>query len=383
MTSGHNGHPAVTADDIVTELDATATPDTPAAQAAPDDGGTVSLRRLADVEPTRIEWLWPGYLAHGKIHLLDGDPKLGKSTLLLDLAARISTGAPWPDGHPGGHPADVVLLSAEDGLADTIRTRLDAAGADTTRVHAITGIRDTGDHDALERLPSIPRDLGRILTAIETIRPALIIIDPLMAYLGPSADAHRDQDVRRALAPLARLAETLQSAVVLVRHLTKAAGADPLRRGGGSIGIIGAARIALLLARDPTHTDRIILATSASNISTTPPSLACRVITDPDHDSARITWESHPVHYTAADLLDAASLTPGDRAERNDADTWLHDYLTDHDGTASYQDIQKAAAEHHIPARTLRRARHRIGATVTRQGYPARATWTLPTPPTP
>src|SRR4051812_25340935 len=90
--------------------------------------------RLADVFPEKVAWLWPGRIPAGKITVLDGDPGLGKSTLALDLAARVSMGASMPDGSSGVGRASVVLLSAEDGLADTIRPRLDAAGADASRV---------------------------------------------------------------------------------------------------------------------------------------------------------------------------------------------------------------------------------------------------------
>src|SRR5438309_479207 len=100
---------------------------------------------LADVEHEPVEWLWPGYILYRKLAILDGDPGMGKSTLSLDIAARVSAGAPMPDGsmcRPGG----VLLLTAEDGLGDTVRPRLEAAGADLTRVVA----------NCADKLPSLP-----------------------------------------------------------------------------------------------------------------------------------------------------------------------------------------------------------------------------------
>ena len=98
--------------------------------------------RLSEVTPQRIEWLWPGRFALGKLTLLSGDPGLGKSFVTLDMAARISNGVPWPDSPTVPNPrGSVVLLSAEDDLADTIRPRLDAAGADVERITAIEGVR--------------------------------------------------------------------------------------------------------------------------------------------------------------------------------------------------------------------------------------------------
>ena len=96
------------------------------------------------------------WLALGKLALVDGDPGLGKSAMTLDLAARVSAGRLFPDG-AGCEAGGVVLLSAEDGLTDTIRPRLDAAGADTSRILALATVHDEDGH---ERLLSIPEDLG-------------------------------------------------------------------------------------------------------------------------------------------------------------------------------------------------------------------------------
>src|SRR5262249_38270399 len=91
---------------------------------------------LSEVQPERVEWLWPGRIARGKITIVDGDPGRGRSVLTVDMAARITTGRAWPDG-AGCPRGGVVVMSAEDGLADTIRPRLDAAGADSSKVVAL------------------------------------------------------------------------------------------------------------------------------------------------------------------------------------------------------------------------------------------------------
>jgi RecA-family ATPase len=106
---------------------------------------------LSEVKPESVWWLWPGRLPLGKLAVLDGDPGLGKSAVTLDLAARVSAGLDLPDGGRCG-PAGVVLLSAEDGLADTIRPRLDAAGADTERIVALSTV---ADGTAAERMISL------------------------------------------------------------------------------------------------------------------------------------------------------------------------------------------------------------------------------------
>lgn len=166
---------------------------------------------LSDVQPEKVDWLWPGHLARGKLALLDGDPGVGKSTITIDIAARITRGLAWPDDGTAG-VGGVVILTAEDGIADTVRPRLDAAGGDATRVRVIPFLRtSSGD----ERLPTIPDDLDAVEIAIQDVGAALLIVDPLMAYLGPGTNSYRDQDVRRALSPLANLAERTRVACLV------------------------------------------------------------------------------------------------------------------------------------------------------------------------
>jgi hypothetical protein len=374
--------PPMTADSILTEVGATATLNALHAQhdqAPAQAAELVSLVRLSDVQPERIDWLWPGYLARGKLHVIDGDPGLGKSTLTADLAARITTGAPWPDAQPGCLPAGVVLLSAEDGLADTIRPRLDAADADVERVVALTGVRylDPDAGEVLERMPVLPRDIGRIRYAVQQVGATLVVIDPLMAYLGSDINSYRDQDVRRGLAPLARMAEDCGAAVILVRHLTKGGGPNAIYRGGGSIGIIGAARIGYTVVRDPDDDGRVIVAGTKANIAVMPPSLAYRLVSVPEHGCARVEWDTGPVSYTAVDLLAAATESPDERGERRDAVDWLRCYLIDQGGCAAVAEIMKAAKAEGISERTVRRARVSIGATIQRGGFPSRSDWQL------
>ena len=158
---------------------------------------------LSEVESEKVSWLWPSWLALGKLALVDGDPGLGKSAMTLDLAARVSAGKAFPDGAES-EASGVVLLSAEDGLKDTIRPRLDAAGADTSKILSLAMVPDGDGHD---RLLSIPEDLGLIEEGIRRVGARLVVVDPLMAFLSANTNSHRDQDVRRALAPLAGLAE--------------------------------------------------------------------------------------------------------------------------------------------------------------------------------
>ena len=89
--------------------------------------------------PRRVEWLWEPYLARGKLSILDGDPGVGKSLVTVDLAARLSRGGPLPDGTPAGRPHVTLFLNAEDSVADTVRPRAEAAGADLDKLLFVTG----------------------------------------------------------------------------------------------------------------------------------------------------------------------------------------------------------------------------------------------------
>jgi RecA-family ATPase len=230
--------------------------------------GRAPIGQLArDIEPEHVTWVWPGRLAAGKVSVFDGDPGLGKSTQTLDIAARISRGALLPGCATPSKGQGVVILSAEDGAADTIVPRLRAAAANLDRVFILQGVRSQdGNEDAV----TLPGHLSVVEQAITDVDAALLIVDPLMAYLGADTNAHRDQDVRRALAPLAAMLERTSCAGLLIRHLNKGQAGSALYRGGGSIGIIGAARFGLLVARDPDDDEARILAPTKCNIGPHP-----------------------------------------------------------------------------------------------------------------
>src|SRR5262245_4712530 len=170
---------------------------------------------LSSVQPERVEWLWPGRIPLGKLTIIDGDPGLGKSVLTLDLAARVTRGQAMPcePREPGEEcePAGVVLLSAEDGLADTIRPRLEAAGAHVDRVLAIESV-PVGEGS---RPPVLPDDIPLVRLACRRMEAKLVIVDPLMAYISAEHSAHKDQDIRRAMHPLAQMADETGVAVVV------------------------------------------------------------------------------------------------------------------------------------------------------------------------
>jgi hypothetical protein len=322
------------------------------------------LVSLADVQPTAIDWLWPSRLAAGKITLLVGDPGLGKSWLSLDLAARLSRGAAWPDG--GVAPrASTVLLSAEDALDDTIRPRLDALGADVTQIHALTAIRAADG----ERTPVLTRDLARLERAVTATRAKLVTIDPLSAYLG-DADSHRDAEVRAVLAPLAALADRTGAAVLAVMHLSKGTQRPALYRAVGSIGFVASARLVLAVAAHPDDDTRRLLAPVKSNLCAPAATLAYRLADD------RMVWEDGPVAGIDVETLLGGVGSHEDREAQTDAEQVITGLLDD--GSEWPLDAKQAldaGRAHGINDRTLQRTAKRLGIRISRVGFGARGRW--------
>lgn len=315
--------------------------------------------RMSAVEPTAVRWLWPGYVPAGKLTIVDGDPGLGKSTMVLDLAARVSTGDEMPDGSVGVQRRSVILVAGEDGAGDTIRPRLEAHGADVERIiHLqtipITALQEDGITRVKvgERPPALPTDVSTIRSVARREPVGLIIVDPLSAHLDQNVNLNSDGDVRQALLPLTKLADDLGVAVIVIRHLNKSGGADPLYRGGGSIGIIGAARSAFLVGRDPSDPDLRILASTKLNLARPPQSLRFRLVTS--GTTSRTQWEG-PTSLTATQLL-------GDSASPvlDAAGSWLMDALRD--GPVPSGQIFDLGHREGFSEISIKRAKRAIGA---------------------
>jgi putative DNA primase/helicase len=325
--------------------------------------------RLADVQPEPIDWLWPGRLAAGKLSALIGDPGLGKSFVTLDCAARMTRGHAWPDGAVGATAGPVLLLSAEDGLADTIRPRLDALEADVKLVHHLAVLR-TGDKERAVRLT----DVAPLEQAITKTSARLVVIDPISAYLGKT-DSHKDAEVRGLLAPLAALAEKTSVAILVVMHLAKSTQAPAIYRAVGSIAFAAAARVVLAVAADPDRDGRRILAPVKNNLAAAPAALAYSLA------DGRLVWELDPVSDVDINALLAG---PGvDGQERREADAWLRALLADAGGRMLSREIQREGEQAGFSWKTLVRASWRLNIEHDRVGGLASGGkwyWSLPAP---
>ena len=193
----------------------------------------------SNVTAKPVEWLWYPYIPIGKLTVLQGDPGEGKSTFILNLVALLTKGLPMPDGKKTQKPGVAIYQCAEDGTADTIKPRLEQAGADCNRVAYII------DDDIALTLED-----GRIETAIRETGARVFIIDPIQAFIPPESDMQSATKMRAVLRKLAAMAEENRCAVILIGHMNKGSGAKNLYRGLGSIDIAAIARSVLMISRD-------------------------------------------------------------------------------------------------------------------------------------
>ena len=287
---------------VISRSDGPPTPKDPENPPSPDYEEILGMF-LSEIETQEIHWLWEKRIPLGKITILDGDPGMGKSLLAIHLAACISTGHLMPDNTPGKQ-GGVVLIAPEDGAADTLRPRLEAAGGDPSRVLLLNTVAalDTKKETVSDRPFSLSHDLEKLEEAIKRVNAVLVILDPLMAVLGHKIDSSRDQDIREVFTPLAQLAERTGCAILIIRHLNKSASENALYRGAGSIGIIAAARIGLLVALDPYDENRRILATTKNNLGKHAINLSFQVVEN-DSGLPYLKWLGEN-HDTVATLLD-------------------------------------------------------------------------------
>ena len=347
------------------------TPERPRAPEAQKPETEAVLRCFRDIAPEQVRWLWPKRIPLGKLTLLVGDPGLGKSLLTIDLASRVTRAAEFPDGS-SCDIGDVLFLSAEDDPADTIRPRLDAAGADVSRVHILEAVRVTlGDGTQTEKAFNLETDLAALEAALRrdsSIR--LVVIDPISAYLG-GVDSHSNAEVRGILAPLASLAARYGLAIVAVTHLRKSAGAA-IHRAIASIAFAAAARAVWAVAADPDDLTRRLMLAVKQNLAPDRGGLAFRV--EAPESSARVAWEPEAVLVDANQVLGPLE----NREERSAllrATTWLSELLQD--GPLLVEKIKAEARGADIAWATVRRAKESLSVVAKKGDYQGAWYWQL------
>ena len=280
------------------------------------------------------------------------------------------------------NPAHVVLLTAEDGIADTIRPRLDAHGADVSKIHAVRGVRTGGAGGGCggEIGFSLSRDLELVKQAVRELEEcAMVVIDPITAYM-EKADANSNAEVRRVLDPLARLAEELGVAVVVVTHLNKGGGSSGARGGGavhricGSIAFTAAARAVWGVTKDRADPERRLMLPVKMNIARDVGGLAYRI------EDGRLEWEPDAIDVTADESMGTAfgahDGAPRGPSALDEAKDFLREELKD--GPVGAREIKRRAEDAGVSGITLERAKRDLGVESSRcPENPKRWVWGL------
>ncbi len=312
---------------------------------SPDEEQDLVLSRPASsFRPERITWLWDQRIAAGFLNVAAGLQGVGKSTILYDLAARVSREC-----------GTVLVATAEDHIAAVVRPRLQAARADLDRVEIWVA-------DLV-----LPAGRLALESRVREIGAALVIVDPLVAFLETGIDSHKDASVRQALRPLAEMAEATGCAVVTVLHLNKGSSDDPLMRVAGSSAFTAAARHVLLACGDPDDESgmRRVLAVVKSNLGPFPAPVTYTIESVPwTHDdggqefTSRVVWGSEVPHLDPRSLL-RSPIDPEERSAIDEAKAFLRAELAA--GPRSVAELKTAAARATISETTLKRAKRELG----------------------
>jgi len=334
------------------------------------DDGIASLL-ASEVEPRRVSWIWPGRIPRGKLTVVGGDSGQGKTTVVVDLIARLSRGGrlPFSPTKRKRKPMKCLIMTAEDDLADTLVPRLMAARADLDNVEFITGRRSPDG----EVLLSLPNDIERLKIKVLDSDAKLLMIDPFNAFLDGKTDSYRDADIRRVLAPLSRLAEETGAAVLLIFHLKKSQGGKALHQIVGSVGIGAAARSVLLVATNPEdENERLFTVTKMSNAPIRQ-SLVFRIEGTELYGAAKAKWLKSST-LTADQLM--KSYQSAEDSSLGMAEGFLRNLLIREGGQMPAKEIMAEAKSTGIAQATLKRAKGSLDITSRKAGAEQGGIWT-------
>jgi putative DNA primase/helicase len=346
----------------------------------------VRLVRASDVKMQPITWLWDGWLARGKLHVLGGAPGTGKTTIAMGLAATVTTGGRWPDG-TCATAGNVLVWSGEDDPADTLIPRLALSGADLSRVHFVAGTREGNEDrsfDPARDMESLRRELAEIGDVV------LMVLDPIVTAV--AGDSHKNAEVRRGLQPVVDLAASMGCAVVGITHFSKGThGRDPVERLTGSQAFGALARVVLVAAKhqkegEDGRTVRLFCR-AKSNIGPNDDGFEydlhqAELATHPGISTSSVLW-GEAVEGTARELLATADAT-GDDGEGGalaDAKRFLADLLAH--GPVLQTSIRRDADSAGYSQATIRRAKRALGVVAEKSGMRGGWVWRMPDEPKP
>ena len=322
-----------------------------------------ALIRACEITPSPVSWLWQGLIPLEAITDIAGGPGQAKSSILYDLAARITTGRPMPGCTATLASANVILLQAEDHPASRVVPSLLAAGADLAKVHLVDRLKD-----GYEPL-TFPDDMSSVEAAVADVKAKLLVLDPVSCYLKGSLQS--EQCVRRALTPFVKLAERHHLAVVMVRHLRKNGSHNSVHLGAGSIAFVALARSSLLVGNDPTADDihRHVLTLNKSNLASSP-SLVYRTVQR--NDGAIVVEWLGQSQVVAKDL----ALATGAASEVSALQEGMYVlYSLLCDGPLPVKEVESRAGQGGVTRRTLHRAKAALNVKSIKQGNGKGSRW--------
>jgi putative DNA primase/helicase len=332
----------------------------------PDEPGLVEIKRGKKYQMQKVSWVWPGWFARGKLHILGGQKGTGKSTIGFGLLAQMTVvDGKFPDGTtaPIG---DVLIWSGEDDIADTILPRFVVAGGDPDRVCFINGITV----DGVKRSFDPATDIMALLSAVREL-PELVavLIDPIVsATLG---DSHKNSETRRGLQPLVDFAVERNIALLGITHFTKGTqGRDPIERITGSLAFGAIPRVVWGAAKGDSEDGPRKLVRIASNIGQSGGGfeylLRQDLLLDHDFTAQRVVWGKH-LEGTPLELLE----TSQEKSKKMQAIELLDTLLVN--GPVSVAAIKDAAAANGLSWPTIERAKNEAKNIVAEQAGQLRA----------
>ena len=332
---------------------------------------TAVLLKASELKPKPIDWVWYGWIASGKFHLLGGVAGTGKTTISLALVSSITTGGRFPDGSvaPKGN---VLIWTGEDDVCDTLTPRLMAMGADLDRVHFIQGMKTGKDERPFE--PS--SDMPFLKEAIKKIgHVKVLIIDPIVSVV--KGDSHKNAEVRKDLTPLVQMAEHLGFAIIGITHFSKGtSGKEPIERITGSLAFGAVARVVLVASKTKNEDgdDIRIFLRAKSNIGIDEGGFEYSLesaTTDNGIETSRVLWGSS-IEGSARELL-------GDAEEESDGGgikgcmSLIADLLAY--GEVSAKQMEKDCTGAGYSHATIRRAKKKLGIKPVKKGMGANGYW--------
>ena len=291
---------------------------------------------MDEVQSKEVNWLWCPYIPYGKITIIQGDPGEGKTTLVLQIIARLTKGEAIIN-EKAKQPINVIYQTAEDGLGDTIKPRLLSADADCSKVLVIDD-KDT---------PLTMRDV-RLEQAIVETKAKLVVLDPIQGFLGADVDMHRANKIRPVMKHIAELADKYKCAIILIGHMNKCSMGKSTYRGLGSIDFQAAARSVLIVGRIKDEPEIRVVCQTKSSLAPEAKSIAFRLSKENGFE-----WIGE-YDVTADDLLSGTAKGTKKQA----AIDFLEEFVLN--GAKPQTEIMKLAKEKGFSEKTVRNAKDEL-----------------------